>query len=246
MWPGRDPSMPVVDPNGLASGSRGYEESCDLTVVGTAECMEVGGSQFVGIHVETSTPRDRFAPETSDQVIGGDPAVAAVAVRERVDGDQAVMESHCGLVRFVGAVPDPCLGVLDQIADLERDLFRHSSDVGLPGAAVAGPLPDLVEHRLVEAPEVRVIEESEGWGRSTQQRLSNAALLRVVELAAGCDVRRNESETVHFEQNGEAVAQRCQRLGQGKLLVSVHSPLRSTKREANSSSCAASSATSGA
>ena len=29
--------MPVGDPNGLASGSREGEESCDLTVVGTAE-----------------------------------------------------------------------------------------------------------------------------------------------------------------------------------------------------------------
>ena len=156
----------------------------------------VGLPEFTGGEVKEAAPSEGLGTEGAGEVVGGDAAVASVAVAEWVDGDESVVESHGNFVNGEGFSVDPPGGVVDERAHGDCDLGWLDADVGLTRSVLAGPFPDLAEQRAMEVSEVLVVEQFFDTWRATEQCLRDVALLGVIELAPGRDIGRNESVLV--------------------------------------------------
>ncbi len=93
--------------------------------------MAVDGPKLLGADVEVGPPSERWAAEATYEVVDGNPAMAAVPVREGVDGDEAVVEPDGQFVGLVRLVLAPSPGVLGEGADGHGDTGEVYPDVGL-------------------------------------------------------------------------------------------------------------------
>ena len=75
----------------------------------------------------------------------------AIAVREWVDLDQAVMEAHGNFVGRIRLVADPRLRIVEQLAQSGRNLMERDPAITLGLAEGAGPSPYVGEHLSVQA-----------------------------------------------------------------------------------------------
>src|ERR1022692_896039 len=66
--------------------------------------------------VDSPSPRKPFTAELHRQQIGQQAGVPAIAVRERVNLHQPVMEAQRDFIGWIRFVFDPCLGVVKQLA----------------------------------------------------------------------------------------------------------------------------------
>ena len=108
--------------------------------------------------------------------------MAAVAVREGMDRDQAVVKPEGDFVRVVCGELNPYSCILNEYADRRRYAAGFDPHVRLSDPVSTGPLPHLGKHRLVQIPEVHVVEECQQCRRSAQQCLCDVALLGVEQL----------------------------------------------------------------
>ena len=108
-------------------------------IVGGAQGFDIAPPRRAGIAQTLPPPRKPLAPELHRQKIGHKAGVAAVAVRERVNLHQPVMETHRDLIGRIGFVFDPCFGVVEQLAQGYWNLPVVDPDITLAGSELAGP-----------------------------------------------------------------------------------------------------------
>ncbi len=110
---------------------------------------------------------------------------ATVAVRERMDGHETVMEPHRDLVRRIGVVVDPVAGIVQGHGELDRDMGRVDPDIALGSGVVASPCPDIAEQLDVKLPDERVCEDvPAALAVRPSGASSNVRLLGLVQLTA--------------------------------------------------------------
>ena len=98
--------------------------------------------------------------EAFDEEFGGVVAVSAIAVHERVDLHESVVEADGQLVGLEGIGLDPEPGIVDELLHQGRHLVPvDAADVHIVPAVPACPTPDLVEHGPVAVAEVPVVEQ---------------------------------------------------------------------------------------
>lgn len=110
--------------------------------VGGLQRPDIVAAGLGGFHQVRPAPAEPLPPKLSDQQVGGQPRVTSVAVRERMDRDEAVVEAHRNLIRREGLVVNPVADVANQGVEIHSDLVRRDADVELGGPLGAGPSPD--------------------------------------------------------------------------------------------------------
>ena len=85
-------------------------------IVGGLQGGDIALAHRAGIAQTLASPRKPLTPEPHHQKIRHQAGVTAVAVRERVNLHQPVMEAHRDLVGRIGLVFDPRFGVVEQLA----------------------------------------------------------------------------------------------------------------------------------
>ncbi len=131
------------------------------------------------------SPGERLLSEPFHEEVRHEPGGAAVAVRERMHGDETVMQPHRDLIRRIGLLLDPVANIVQRHAELDRNTDRIDPDIALGPAEVAGPGPDIAEHPAVELPD-------ECFGEDVPAALavcpcgarSDVGLLGLVQLAS--------------------------------------------------------------
>lgn len=181
--------------------------------------MAVPLAQFVPSETKPPAPGEAGLAKRLDEVLGGKASVAAVAVDERMDQHQAVMEPDGEVVGREGGGLDPGLRVSDEVTDRDGDKRPVDADVGVVLAVGAGPLPDPAEHRLVQVPQIEVIEELGGRRGAAERAFGDVLFLGFVELTECRDVGRDELESQLPSDLGLAVADRGERIADGSYLA---------------------------
>src|SRR5580692_478211 len=102
-----------------------------------------------------ASPRKPLTPEPHYQKIRHEAGVAAVAIRERMNLHQPVMEAHRDLVGRIRPVLDPRPGVVKQLAQRDGNLMEYNPEIAFAHPELAGPPPYVAEH-----PPVQILYES--------------------------------------------------------------------------------------
>lgn len=68
-------------------------------IVRCASCCDVASLQFANIGQTAGAPGRRITAKPLDQEVRRERCVPSNSVRKRVDGDEAMMESDCYLIR---------------------------------------------------------------------------------------------------------------------------------------------------
>jgi len=123
-----------------------------VTIVGMLQRCLVSSPKFVCFDIERCPPAKSVTAEGDDQVVGCYASMATVPVREGMGVRQSVMKSDREFITFKGLAVYPHSGIGHQVPDCLRDMGRSDTDIGLPVTVRPGPLPDLVEHALMELP----------------------------------------------------------------------------------------------
>ena len=117
--------------------------------VGGLQGRDIAGADVAGATQALSPPGEALAAEAANQKVGRQPRVAAIAVDERMDEHQPMMEAHGQLVGRVDLMIAPVSGVINELAKLHGDQVRRGADVSLRVAKPARPGPDLAKHSPV-------------------------------------------------------------------------------------------------
>src|SRR5260370_19113180 len=89
-----------------------------------------------------------------------------VAVGERVELGEAVMEPNRDFVSWIRFRVDPRDCVVEEHADRHRDFPMADSEIDLGGPVPSGPPPNIVEHVSVKALDAGLCEEIAAPARS--------------------------------------------------------------------------------
>lgn len=171
----------------------------EITRVGCSESRNVSAAAFAGVlKIVSGGPVDRCMAETHCDVgVGGDAAMPAIAVRERVNLDQPVMKARGGFQRRECAVPGPMASVVEQMSELDRDLEWIDADILFGPAKLPRPLPDFAEQAAMEIPHELLCQNIRLAAPAEPEKAAfDIDLLQLVELAARRDVP--ESQARHF------------------------------------------------
>src|SRR5580704_2074163 len=122
--------------------------------------------------------------------------MAAVAIRERMNLHQPVMEAHRDLVGWIRPVLDPRPGVVKQLAQRDRNLMEHNPEIAFAHPELARPPPYVAEH-----PPVQILYEFLAQRITTAierpvLRARDVLLLGLVQLAPIRDMRGDQ--VTHF------------------------------------------------
>src|SRR5271166_5633593 len=99
----------------------------------------------------TPGPVDRaYAKNAAQHGIGHDAGMPSIAVRKRMDEDQAVMKAHRGFNGSIRPMLGPVARVIYKGAQFDADMERIDADVLAGAPERAGPVPHLAEQPLVE------------------------------------------------------------------------------------------------
>nr|BAA87667.1 tiorf42 [Agrobacterium tumefaciens] len=114
------------------------------------QCRDVPCSQISHVAQASATPAEGLGAQFFHEQIGGQPRVTSVAVRKRMDGDQAMVETYCDLVRRKCLMLDPIPNVIEQHREFDRNSVGLDADIALRRSEAACPLPDLAEHASMQ------------------------------------------------------------------------------------------------
>jgi len=129
-------------------GSSECDEQCQVMIVGCSERRDIA-TPCLAFQERRLTPRESFATTSHDKEIRHQARDPSVAIRKRMDRNEAMMKTNGELVARIGAVLHPIPGVVDEQSHSGPDLRRIDSDVAVRGPVGAGPSPDIAEHPSV-------------------------------------------------------------------------------------------------
>src|SRR3546814_20821934 len=98
----------------------------------------------------------------------------AIAVRERMDGNEPVAESDGNFIGWVGSMLDPISRVVDQLTKVHGDSVSIDANVARRGAILPGPTPHVSEHELVTVVHEILIEKIPQVRRTQEKERSDA------------------------------------------------------------------------
>lgn len=173
-----------------------------------------------------AAPAEWFCAKGPCKVVSSDPAVAPVAVAERVDGNETVVESHGDFIYGIRICIDPTFDVVNERAHSDGDLDGLDTDVRLALPVLPSPIPDLSEHRPVQVSEIIVVKKFLCLWSATEQGLGDVALLGFEQFASGRDIARDQSFVVFRRQFSVAVSYRQEGVVHDELVGSAQRPRR--------------------
>jgi hypothetical protein len=135
---------------------------------------EIPGARIArGNEIFSNAPSEfRLAVLYGDDV-GDHSRMTAVSIRERMNSRQLVMKTKQRFVHRERFVFQPVSRVGDKLEYSLRDLFRVATDVLLRLTVGTRPFRDVVEHAMVQFPDVRFcgsVRGGRGFHRSTPKR----------------------------------------------------------------------------
>ena len=159
----------------------GFFQSIDISAPSLALTSEIGAA-----------PAIASAAQSGDQQIRRQARPASVAVRKGMHEHGLVVEANSQFVRLVGFVLDPEARVVDRLNQFGLNEMRQDAKIAFRLAVFAGPAPHLVEHAAVQTEQESFVEHVAFALERPGVRLGDVLLLKLVQLAAQRDVRRNE------------------------------------------------------
>jgi len=114
-------------------------------IVGGLQGGDITLAHRAGILHIRASPRKPLTPEPHHQKIRHEAGVAAVAIRERMNLHQPVMEADRDLVRWICLVLDPRLGVVKQLAQGHGNLLERNPEIAFARPELASPPPYVAE-----------------------------------------------------------------------------------------------------
>jgi hypothetical protein len=122
-----------------------------LTVasIGRLECGDVSRAQLVGSYQRAAAPFEPLPREFSEEQIRHKAGVSTVAVREHMNGDEAMMVAGSNLYRRVGLMPNLSSNVAEHLAQPHRNFEPGHAYILIRAARLSRPLPSLIEHAAV-------------------------------------------------------------------------------------------------
>lgn len=124
--------------------------------VGGAEGLYITPPRIAAAGEVGTAPGERRAAEPDGEDIRDRPRRPSVAVRERVDRDDPVMQAHGDLVGWIGLILHPVLGIVERLAQLHLYVQGIHTKISLGRAESAGPCPHVAEHACVQIPQERI------------------------------------------------------------------------------------------
>jgi hypothetical protein len=104
-------------------------------LVSGARCFDLARSRDGRIAQTRPVPAKKpFTSKLDDHKIDQEVSVAVIAIGERMDLHQAVLQAHRNLIRLIRLVFDPCLGIVEQLAQRYWNLKVVNPDVALAGS----------------------------------------------------------------------------------------------------------------
>src|SRR3546814_5827510 len=88
--------------------------------IGYFKCGNISCSRFAGIDQANASPCKRCTSELDRQHVADHTRKTAIAVRERMDGNEPVAESDGNFIGWVGSMLDPISRVVDQLRSEEH------------------------------------------------------------------------------------------------------------------------------
>ena len=143
---------PATDPVSLRGRSRAIQEiQKGLTVasIGRLECGDVSRAQLVCGYQRAATPFEPLSCEFGEEQIRHKARVSTVAVREHMNGDEAMMVAGSNLYRRVGLMLNLSANIAEHLAKPHRNFEPGHSYILIRAAGLSGPFPSLIEHAAV-------------------------------------------------------------------------------------------------
>src|SRR3546814_13675150 len=101
--------------------------------IGYFKCGNISCSRFAGIDQANASPCKRCTSELDRQHVADHTRKTAIAVRERMDGNEPVAESDGNFIGWVGSMLDPISRVVDQLTKVHGDSVRIDAHVARRG-----------------------------------------------------------------------------------------------------------------
>src|SRR5882757_2535893 len=125
------------------------DEWLEVVFVGSLKRFDINRSSGSRGLQTGSAPGETLAAQLHDQHIGCETRPASIAIRERMHGDQAVMESDGDVVGRIGFVFDPIADVVDRLAERGVYFKRLDAKIALCRAILSCPAPNTIKHAAV-------------------------------------------------------------------------------------------------
>ena len=157
-------------------------------VIGRYEGGDIAPPRLAYIGQGNPSPGEGLLPQPDRQDIRHETGGATVAVRERMDGDETVMEPYRDLVRRISLVLDPVAGIVQSRARFDWNTDRIDPKIALGPAKSTGPGPDIAKH-----PAVKLLDELSREDVSAALAVCpcntrrNVGLLSLVQIASVSD-----------------------------------------------------------
>src|SRR3546814_3260129 len=126
--------------------------------IGYFKCGNISCSRFAGIDQANASPCKRCTSELDRQHVADHTRKTAIAVRERMDGNEPVAESDGNFIGWVGSMLDPISRVVDQLTKVHGDSVSIDADVARRGAILTSPTPHVSEHTIVKMVQEILVE----------------------------------------------------------------------------------------
>jgi hypothetical protein len=161
-------------------------------LIGGLERPDVTPPHSAGVAQIDPSPGKSFPAEPHYQQIRRQPRMSAIPVRKRMDLHQAVMEAHGDLVRCIGIVENPRVGVREQLSHSGWNFIKRNSKIAFAPPELPRPFPNIAEHSPVQ-----LLDKFLGQGIALPSqrpilRASDVFRFGFVQLAAISDVRRDK------------------------------------------------------
>src|SRR3546814_3371735 len=127
--------------------------------IGYFKCGNISCSRFAGIDQANASPCKRCTSELDRQHVADHTRKTAIAVRERMDGNEPVAESDGYFLGWVGFMLDPISRVVDQLTLVLGDSVSNAANVARRGAILHGLTPHVSAHECVKVVHDILIEK---------------------------------------------------------------------------------------
>src|ERR1700722_4540587 len=138
------------------SRAREREKRCHVMRIGRLQGGDIAPAKVAGPRQIPPAPTEDRPFLPLGKHIRDQARVAPVAVRERMNQNQPMMDANCKFVRRIGSVLQPIARIPNERAYPLADFVVWHANVLLCGSIDARPLPGLVKHSQMEVSDIRL------------------------------------------------------------------------------------------
>src|SRR6185312_14408389 len=127
------------------------KQSGKVVLIGGLERGDVGGANLSCRPQIAFAPGEGFASQSSNEKVRHEARPPTISVREWMDINQGMMETHREFIRRVDFVLNPGADIVIYVAHVDRHLPIRRADILIAVTIFACPTPDFAEHATMQA-----------------------------------------------------------------------------------------------